>query len=215
MSRIVVFGATGYAGGAIARELLRRGHTVVGVARDTAALAPSERLTARSGSLHDVAFLATVLDGADVAVVALRAGAIDGRRLIEALPDLLAIAATTGTRVGFVGGAGSLLVAEGGPRVFDSPGFPARFKDEAESQGAVLDLLRASARAVDWFYVSPAAEFGSANPGVATGRYRVGGDVLLRDGDDRSDISGADYATAFADEIEIPLHRRSRFSVAY
>jgi putative NADH-flavin reductase len=215
MSKIVVFGATGYAGGAIVRELLRRGHTVVGVARDTAALAPREHLTARSGSLHDVAFLATVLDGADVAVVALRAGAIDGRKLIDALPDLLAIAATTGTRVGFVGGAGSLLVAEGGPRVFDTAGFPAQFKDEAESHGAALDLLRAGDGAAEWFYLSPAAEFGSYNPGVATGRYRVGGDVLLSDGDGRSDISGADYAKAFADEIETPAHRRTRFSVAY
>jgi uncharacterized protein len=49
----------------------------------------------------------------------------------------------------------------------------------------------------------------------ATGRYRVGGDVLLTDADGNSTISGADYAKAFVDEIEQPAHRRQRFSVAY
>ena len=39
MSRIVVFGVTGYAGGHITAELLDRGHAVVGVARDTTQVA--------------------------------------------------------------------------------------------------------------------------------------------------------------------------------
>ena len=30
-----------------------------------------------------------------------------------------------------------------------------------------------------------------------------------------SDISGADFAQAFVDEIEKPAHHRTRFSVAY
>lgn len=34
-------------------------------------------------------------------------------------------------------------------------------------------------------------------------------------GDGNSNISGADYAKAFVDEIEKPEHRRQRFSVAY
>ena len=58
---------------------------------------------------------------------------------------------------------------------------------------------------------------GRAVPGrpQATGRYRVGGDVLLTDADGNSNISGADYAKAFVGEIEQPTHRRQRFSVAY
>jgi uncharacterized protein len=43
----------------------------------------------------------------------------------------------------------------------------------------------------------------------------VGGDVLVTDADGNSNISGADYAKAFVDEIEQPAHRRQRFSVAY
>jgi len=82
-------------------------------------------------------------------------------------------------------------------------------------QADVLAALRETAADVDWFYLSPAASFGSAAPGEATGRYRIGGDVLLTDADGNSNISGADYATAFVDEIEKPAHRRQRFSVAY
>jgi putative NADH-flavin reductase len=59
------------------------------------------------------------------------------------------------------------------------------------------------------------ASFGAHTPGEATGRYRTGGDVLLADADGNSNISGADYAKAFVDEIEQPEHRRQRFSVAY
>jgi putative NADH-flavin reductase len=39
--------------------------------------------------------------------------------------------------------------------------------------------------------------------------------VLLTDADGNSNLSGADYATAFVDEIEKPEHRRQRFSAAY
>jgi putative NADH-flavin reductase len=97
----------------------------------------------------------------------------------------------------------------------DLPTFPAEHKGEALGQADVLARLRETPADVDWFYVSPAASFGSYAPGEATGRYRVGGDVLLTDADGNSNISGADYAKAFVDEIEQPEHRRQRFTVAY
>jgi len=114
-----------------------------------------------------------------------------------------------------VGGAASLFVAEGGPRLIDTPEFPAQFKGEAGSAAEVLDWLRADSAAADWFFVSPAGGFGSYNPGVATGSYRVGGDILLTDADGKSEISGPDFALAFVDEIEAPKHHRTRFTVAY
>jgi putative NADH-flavin reductase len=128
---------------------------------------------------------------------------------------LLDVAADSGARLGFVGGAGSLFVSEGGPRLFDTPEFPDAFLYEAQSQLRALDTLRASDSPADWFYVSPAAGFGSYAPGERTGHYRTGGEILLADENGTSFISGEDYAIAFLDEIENPSHSRSRFGVAY
>jgi putative NADH-flavin reductase len=152
---------------------------------------------------------------ADVLVVAIRASAQDGVRLADVIGSVAKMAAAHGARLGVVGGAGSLHVTEGGPRVVDLPTFPEAHKGEALGQADVLAVLRAASSDVDWFYLSPAASFGSYAPGEVTGRYRVGGDVLLTDADGNSNISGADYAKAFVDEIEQPAHRRQRFSVAY
>lgn len=215
MSMVVLFGVTGYAGSHIAAELLDRGHKVIGVARDIST-AP-QGVDAFPGSVHDAEFVQRVTEGADHIVVALPARALEegGPRLIDALPVLTQVAVAQKARLSFVGGAGSLLVAEGGPALFETPDFPAEFRGEALDHGAVLDALRSSEAELDWFYVSPAATFGAWNPGERTGTFRVGGDVLLTDTDGSSAISGADYAIAHVDEIEQSAHRRQRLSVAY
>ncbi|MCO6004309.1 NAD(P)H-binding protein [Actinoallomurus purpureus] len=215
MSTVTIFGATGYAGGAITTELLDRGHAVVAVARSTSTLTERANLTVVSGSLHDPAVLAQATKGADVILVALPAGAIDGVQLIDALPSLLTTAAEGGARLGIMGGAGSLQTSPDGPLLVDSPDFPASALDEALRHKAILEALRSSGTEVDWFYVSPAAGFGSWNPGNRTGRYRTGGDVLLSDSSGNSNISAADLAIAFAEEVEHPAHHRERFHVAY
>jgi uncharacterized protein len=211
MSRIVVFGVTGYAGGHITAELLDRGHAVVGVARDTTAAAAREGLELRLGSLYDPAFRAETVNGADAVVVALPAHPADGPDLEIAVPGLLE--AVAGARLGVVGGAASLLTTEGGPRVLDT--LPEEYKPEAEAHARVLDALRRASTMVDWFYLSPAASFGSWNPGQKTGTFRLGTDVLVTDANGNSEISGADYAIAFVDEIEKPAHHRTRFTVGY
>jgi hypothetical protein len=213
MAKLVVFGATGYAGGKIGAEALRRGHEVVGVAR-TAGSVP-EGVEARQGSLHDEEFVAQVAKDADVIVVATPARAIDGKKLIDAVPALVRVARENGVRLSFVGGAASLHVAEGGPRLFDTPEFPAEYKEEAGSHAEVLGLLREQPEDLDWFYVSPAAEFGAWVPGERTEKFRIGGDVLLTDENGKSFIGGDDYAIAYVDEIEQPKHSRARFTVAY
>jgi hypothetical protein len=211
MSRIVVFGVTGYAGGHITAELLDRGHTVVGVARDTTQVAARERVELRPGSFYDAAFRAQAISGADVVVVALPAHPADGPDLETCIPELLE--AVAGARLGVVGGAASLLAAEGGPLVLDS--LPEEYKPEAEAHARVLDALKRANTTVDWFYLSPAASFGSWNAGEKTGRFRLGTDVLITGADGNSEISGADYAVAFVDEIEKPTHHRARFTVGY
>jgi uncharacterized protein len=214
MATIAIFGGTGYAGGAIRDEALRRGHTVISVSRREAEVAGTAGLIAREGNLHDPALVDHMAVEADVLVVAIRASEQDGVRLADAIPLLAKTAAEHSTRLGVVGGAGSLHVTESGPRVVDLPAFPAAHKSEALGQADVLAALRETTADVDWFYLSPARTFGSYAPGEATGTYRTGGDVLLADADGNSSISGADYAKAFVDEIEQPRHRRQRFTVA-
>jgi uncharacterized protein len=121
---------------------------------------------------------------------------------------------TAGARLGVVGGASSLLVATGGPRVIDA-GFPLEYKAEAEAHSRVLEALRDAVTTVDWFYLSPAASFGAYNPGTKTGTFRLGTDVLITAADGSSEISGEDYATAFVDEIEEPVHHQTRFTLGY
>lgn len=214
--RIVLFGATGYAGGRIAEEALSRGHEVVGVARDVSGLPEADGLSGRRGTMHDPAFVLDVTKGADAVLIATPGRpASDGKKLLDAVPTLLDAARTNGFRLGVVGGAGSLRVAEGGPRVIDTPEFPEEFKVEAGSHAEVLDALREAPADVDWFYVSPPAVFGSYAPGERTGTYRVGGDLLLSDDAGNSTIGGDDFALAFVDELDRPAHHRTRFTVAY
>jgi hypothetical protein len=143
-------------------------------------------------------------------VVALPAHPAGGPGLETVIPGLLEDAA--GARLGVVGGAASLLAAKGGPLVLDT--LPQEYKPEAEAHARVLDALR-RATTTDWFYLSPALSFGSWAPGQKTGTFRLGTDILITDATGNSAISGADYATAFADEIENPAHHQARFTIGY
>ncbi len=218
MTTIAIFGGTGYAGSAIRDEAVNRGYRVISVTRhgapDGAPSAPG--LEFRKGSVHDGATRDEIAAEADVVIVSIRfAPDENGNRLRDALRHLSIAVEARGGRLGIVGGAASLLVAEGGPRLIDTPEFPGQFKGEAGSAADVLDDLRADTTGVDWFFVSPAAAFGSYNPGPATGKYRIGGDILLTDESGKSEISAPDFALAFLDEIDNPVHHRTRFTAAY
>jgi uncharacterized protein YbjT (DUF2867 family) len=93
MSRIVVFGVTGYAGGHITAELLDRGHTVVGVARGIAQATARAELELRAGSIYDPAFRTDTVKGADAVVVALPAHPAGGPDLDTIVSGLLDAAA--------------------------------------------------------------------------------------------------------------------------
>jgi putative NADH-flavin reductase len=212
--KVILFGTTGFVGGAIARELIARGHEVVGVARAVSTAAP-DGVTVVEGSIHDRDFVRGVADGADAIAVAIPARAIDGKALQDAVPMLLDVAADRGLRLGIVGGAGGLKVAPGGPRLVDTPEFPELYKSESLAAIGSFETLLASNSNVDWFYLSPAAGFGSHSPGEATGSYRVGDNELVVGADGKSYISGADFAKAFIDEFETPAHHQQRFTVGY
>ncbi|MGX7681653.1 NAD(P)-dependent oxidoreductase [Jatrophihabitans sp. DSM 45814] len=213
MTVIAVVGATGYAGGHIAAEAVRRGHEVLGISRS----APTETrdgISFRAGSVHDKATIEELTQAADVLVIAVPSRGEDGT-LVDSIPSILETAGKHGTRIGVVGGAGSLRVSPDGPRFMDTGVLPDFAMPEVTAHAAALDALRASSSDTDWFYLSPAGGFGSYAPGERTGKYRVGDDVMLVDADGNSAISGDDYAIAFVDEIETPNHHRTRFTVAY
>ncbi len=214
MSTIVIFGGTGYAGGNIAREAVSRGHQVVSYSR-TAPAEQAEGVEYRTGSLTDDTVLAQAAADADDLVVATHGADVGGSPLVDHVARLTSAAIDHGARLSFVGGAGSLHVAKGGPRLIDTPDFHEDWKPEALSHAKVLDALREGPAELDWFYVSPAALFGSFAPGETTGSYRLGGEELVTDAEGNSEISGTDFALAYVDEIEQRKHPRQRFTVAH
>lgn len=213
MARIVVLGGTGYAGRHIVQEAVSRGHEVVSVSRSKPA-DPVTGAVAVQGSVLDLASLGDALDGADAVVSALSPRGDMENEVLGAVEGLIAKLSGTGTRLGVIGGAGGSLVAPGGPLLIDED-FPEEYKHEAQVGIDSLALLEESADTLDWFLIHPAEEFGAWAEGERTGRYRDGGDVLVRDADGRSYISGADLAVAVLDEIEQGRHHRERFTVGY
>jgi putative NADH-flavin reductase len=216
MARITVLGGSGYAGAAIVAEAAKRGHDVTAVNR-SAVEVPVSGVEYVTGSALDAAVLDAVVAGRDVVVVALSPRGDMAGKLEPIVDDLIARLAGTPTRLGYVGGASSLLTEEGGPRLWDvsHEQIPAEVKPEIETGLNALELLRTSPETLDWFYVSPPADFGSWLGTSSKGSYRLGGDVLLRDADGNSTISAADLALAIVDEIETPAHRRGRFTAIH
>ncbi|MDO9485141.1 MAG: NAD(P)H-binding protein [Actinomycetota bacterium] len=217
MSTIVVYGGTGYAGSRIVSEAASRGHQVTAVARNVANAPAIDGVTYVAGSFYDAPLLLELTKDADVLISAIHAYSAEGDSIINALDTLVDVAQTNDVRIGIVAGAGSLYVSEGGEqvRVAYASALPPEAMPEINTHADFLEALRSTPDNVDWFFVSPALSFGSHVPGERTGVYRVGGDVLLTDAEGVSAISGDDYAIAFVDEIDKPVHHRKRFTVAY
>ncbi|MBN9189424.1 MAG: NAD(P)H-binding protein [Microbacterium sp.] len=213
MARIVVIGGTGYAGGHIVAEAASRGHDVVAVSR-TAPEAPVDGVTYVQGSALELDQLSDVLDGADAVVSAVAPRGDMTDHGLDVVAGLAGRLAGTDTRLGVVGGAMGSLSEPGGPRLYDL-GVPEEYLHEATVGVQSLDLLEDSEAGLDWFFVHPPLVFGSWEPGERTGRYRDGGDVVVKAEDGTSFISGADFAVAVVDEIENGRHHRERFTVGY
>jgi uncharacterized protein len=214
MARITVLGGTGFAGDAVVREAVKRGHTVTSYSRRPPA-EPVEGAEYVTGSLLDPELLAQSVQDADVVFETLSprgdmAGKVEGL-----LDELIRLADAAGVRLGVLGGVSSVLVSEGGPRFFDVSDPAPEVLPEIETGLALLEALRHAPESLDWFYVSPAIEFGGWLPQTVTGQYRISDDVLLKDEKGESSISAADLALAVLDEIEQPRYHRRRFHVAH
>lgn len=205
MAHIALLGITGRAGSRIATELLQRGHTVTGIARDVSKTTARPGLTLQAADAASAEALAPLLRGHDAVISSTR---FDGGPGADTILSALRQAGVP--RLLVVGGAGSLEVAPG-VALIDTPQFPDAYKAEAGAGRQFLQTLRAET-ALDWTFLSPPALF---EPGARTGRFRVGGDQLLADAAGNSHISMEDYAIALVDELEAPRHTRRRFTVGY
>lgn len=201
--KIALFGASGMIGSRIATEAVARGHEVTGYTRSGGELPAG--VTAAVGDLADETAVKEAATTHDVVVSATgpsRTGE-SHEPWLAAVQNLIDHA--IGARVLFVGGAGSLLTADG-TRLLDSPGFPPEYAAEARAGAAALDAFRAASDDLDWTFVSPSPVIA---PGVRTGSYVLGLDSPAGDS-----VSAEDYAVALVDELEQPRHRRQRFTVA-
>lgn len=215
MTKITVLGGTGYAGSNIVAEAAERGHEVTAVSRHL----PEKTLNQVkyvTGDILEESFLESLLEGSEVVISALAARGNMLGQVGATIKKLIELSEKYGIRIGVIGGAGSLYTSdERTSRVLDQSTFPEQARPEAVEMAQVLESLEATPDSVQWFFISPAANFGSWNAGERTGKFRIGSDVLLTDESGVSDISGADLAVAIVDEIENPQHHRSRFTVAY
>ena len=214
MARITVLGGTGYGGAHVVQEAAARGHVVTSYSRSE----PTERVdgvTYVAASVLDEGVLEQAVAGADVVFETVSPRGDMADKLEGVVARLISLAADAGVRLGVLGGAGSLRVAPGGPRLVDTGVMPEEILPEVHTGIALLEALTNAPAELAWFYVSPAGGFGAYSPGERTGRYRVGTDVLLVDDSGESRLSGEDLAVAVLDEIERPAHHRERFHVAY
>ncbi|HEM3725072.1 TPA: NAD(P)-dependent oxidoreductase [Streptococcus suis] len=205
--KIAIIAANGQAGQAIAKEAVERGHQVTAIVR-------SENKSAAQDAIQKDALDLTKEDlaGFDVVVNAF------GAWTPETLPDhsrlaehLATILADSPTRLLIVGGAGSLYLDDSLTLMLqDAPDFPTEYLLVAEATGKGLERYR-QASAVNWTYISPAADFDAEGP--KTGVYTLAGEVFQVNAQGQSYISYADYAVAVVDIAEKGGYKQERISV--
>ena len=212
--KIALIGATGFVGSKVLAEALRRGHQVTALVRSPSKLAAQPGLAIVAADAGDAAAVAQAAAGHDALVSAYNGprGQDDFRSLylrgVQAVIDGAERAAIP--RLLRVGGAGSLYVAPG-VQLVDTPQFPAEYRLEAQTARDALNRFRDEEQ-LAWTFVSPPPLL---SPGERTGRFRLGGDQVLMDGERPGSISTDDLAVAIVDELETPRHLRQRFTLAY
>lgn len=214
---LAVIGATGYVGDAVVRELAARGHNITAFARNPAKVLAAANVRAVAADVTAADFAAQLV-GFDAVVSAFNPGWTNpniGRDFRDGYAAILAAAKSAGVPyLLIVGGAGSLYIAPG-VQVIDTPDFPKEIYDGANAARDLLTELRGR-NDLNWAFISPPICLGAdgGHSEDRTGKYRLGQDDALMDGDAPADISVADLAIAIADDVEQKAHLRQRFTVA-
>lgn len=201
--KISVIGATGNVGVHLVAELLARGHEVTAVSRHPEKMSDKPGLMSVFGDIGEPDKLAQVLRGHDIVISSVKFASFDFGLLMTALQS------SGVSRYMSVGGAGSLL-DQSGRYVYEGPTFPEVAKYNSSRGAEWLDILKKSD--LDWTMLCPGLKFFD---GERTGKFRLGSDVLIVDGNGASGISFQDYAIALADEVETGAHSKQRFAIGY
>ena len=218
---VVLLAATGQAGRTILNELINRGHQVTAVARNLEKLPEQlpQSVKRVQDDLSSADRIAEIIAGADAVVSAFGPSSSDPRytsdqsytdQLVSLTERAIAAVRKAGVpRLIVVGGCGSLEFSPG-VTVLDSGHWPPQYVPIAKSHVKAFAALRASD--INWTYFSCPM---SITPGERTGKFRLGGDNLIKDAQGKSRVSFEDYAVALVNELEKPAHERARFTVGY
>lgn len=215
--KFAVIGATGYVGNAVVQDLAARGHDVTAFARNTGKVFAAPNVRAVAADVTAAGFVEQ-LAGFDAVVSAFNPGWTNpniGRDFRDGYAAILAAAKSAGVPyLLIVGGAGSLYIAPG-VQVIDTPDFPKEIYDGANAARELLTELRGR-NDLNWAFISPPICLGAdgGHSEDRTGKYRLGGDDALMNGDAPAGISVADLAIAIADDVAQKAHLHQRFTVA-
>ena len=197
---VLLLGASGRIGTRIATELLERGHGVTGVSRSgTIDDLDDPDLVEISGDATDADDIAKLATAHDAVGSALGPSEDEDPEILSEMMDAVVegLRRASIDRLVWTGGAGGLEVAPG-TKLVETEEFPEEWKPVAQAAIDAYGILEA-ADDLEWTYLAPAALI---EPGERTGEYRTAEGELVTDDEGDSYISMADFAIAFADELE-------------
>jgi putative NADH-flavin reductase len=216
MKEIVLIGASGFVGSAILKEALDRGFKVLAVVRHPEEIKTVHKdLIVKQSDVSSADTVAEVCKGADSVISAYNPGwknpdiAKETTLVYRAI--LEGVRKSGVKRFLVVGGAGSLFISPG-KRIMDSGLIPESYLPAVRALADVYLIDLTAEKSIDWVFFSPA---GTLEPGLRTGKFRLGKDDMIVNEKEESKISVQDYAVAMIDEVEKPAHHRERFTIGY
>jgi len=214
--KIVLIGASGFVGSAILTEALERGHKVTALVRHPEKITRAHKnLIVKQGDVSLGETVTGVCKGADAVISAYNPGWKNpdiARETTMVYRAILEGVRKSGVkRLLVVGGAGSLFISPG-KRLMDAGIIPESYLPavKALADFYLIDLMEE--KSIDWVFFSPA---GIIEPGLRTGKFRLGKDDMVVNEKGESKISVQDYAVAMIDELEKPAHHKERFTIGY